>query len=112
MTLRGFRWDLKPITVEPSGRIHCFVTSCAAFAINKSQSQVSDKVAFANAPIAVTPNGSRWLWSWAFAMPQKGKQPGGALRVRDRCHQVQRLSPECNGVEEAHGADGDVDAGG
>jgi hypothetical protein len=33
---------------------------------------------FANAPIAVTPNGSRWLWSWAFAIPQKAKQPEAA----------------------------------
>src|ERR1700738_836223 len=38
--------------------------------------------------------------------------PGGALHVRDRCHQVERLSPKCHGVEKAHGADGDVDAGG
>ena len=37
---------------------------------------------------------------------------GGALHVRDRCHQVERLSPKCHGVEKAHGADGDVDAGG
>src|ERR1700720_394574 len=40
------------------------------------------------------------------------RAPGGALHVRDRCHQVERLSPKCHGVEEAHGADGDVDAGG
>jgi hypothetical protein len=36
---------------------------------------------------------------------------GGALHVRDRCHQLERLSPKCHGVEKAHGADGDVDAG-
>jgi sorbitol/mannitol transport system substrate-binding protein len=45
---------------------------------DKSQSQVADKVAFAQAPIAVTPNGSHWLWSWAFAIPQKAKQPQAA----------------------------------
>jgi len=47
------------------------------------QSQVADKVAFANAPIAVTPNGSRWLWSWAFAIPQKAKQPEAAQRFAE-----------------------------
>jgi CO/xanthine dehydrogenase FAD-binding subunit len=31
---------------------------------------------------------------------------------RYRRHQVHRLSPECYGVEKAHGAHGDVDAGG
>ena len=40
---------------------------------DKAQSQVSDKVAFAAAPIAVTPNGSHWLWSWAFAIPKAAK---------------------------------------
>src|ERR1700675_3363494 len=37
---------------------------------DKAQSQVSDKVAFASAPIAVTPNGAHWLWSWVFAIPK------------------------------------------
>ena len=45
---------------------------------DKSQSQVADKVAFANAPIAVTPNGSHWLWSWVFAIPEKSKAPDAA----------------------------------
>jgi hypothetical protein len=35
--------------------------------------------------------------------------PGGALQVRDRCHQVDPLSAKCHGVKKAHG---DVDAGG
>ena len=35
-------------------------------------------MAFANAPIAVTPNGSHWLWSWVFAIPQKAKAPEAA----------------------------------
>lgn len=49
-------------------------TSGAGPLFDKEQSQVADKVAFANAPIAVTPNGSRWLWSWAFAIPKSAKQ--------------------------------------
>ena len=40
------------------------------------------------------------------------RAPGGALHVRDRCHEVDRLAPNCHAVEKAHGADGDVDAGG
>ena len=48
-------------------------TSAAGPLYDKSQSQVSDKVAFAAAPIQVTPNGSHWLWSWAFAIPQNAK---------------------------------------
>ena len=27
---------------------------------------------------------------------------GGALHVRDRCHQLERLSPKRHGVEKAH----------
>jgi sorbitol/mannitol transport system substrate-binding protein len=32
-------------------------------------SKVADKIAFAKAPIAVTPKGAGWLWSWALAIP-------------------------------------------
>jgi polyol transport system substrate-binding protein len=55
-------------------------TSLAGPLYDKKQSQVADKVAFANAPIAVTPNGSHWLWSWVFAIPQKAKEPEAAKR--------------------------------
>jgi sorbitol/mannitol transport system substrate-binding protein len=55
-------------------------TSLAGPLYDKAQSQVADKVAFANAPIAVTPNGSHWLWSWVFAIPQKAKEPEAAKK--------------------------------
>src|SRR5271167_409147 len=45
---------------------------------DKAQSQVSDKVAFASAPIAVTPNGAHWLWSWVFAIPKAAKNAEAA----------------------------------
>src|SRR5258708_13143234 len=48
-------------------------TSGAGPLFDKSQSQVSDKVAFASAPIEATPNGSHWLWSWALAIPKPPK---------------------------------------
>src|ERR1700749_3536893 len=38
--------------------------------------------------------------------------PDGALHLRDRCHQVDPLSAKCHGVKKAHGAHGEVDAGG
>jgi sorbitol/mannitol transport system substrate-binding protein len=55
-------------------------TSGAGPLYDKSQSQVSDKVAFATAPISKTPNGSHWLWSWALAIPAKAKSADGALK--------------------------------
>ena len=78
----GFNENL---TLFASGKAALWIdaTSGAGPLYDKSQSQVSDKVAFANAPIAVTPNGSRWLWSWAFAIPQKAKQPEAAQRFAE-----------------------------
>jgi ABC-type glycerol-3-phosphate transport system substrate-binding protein len=55
-------------------------TSGAGPLYDKAQSQVADKVAFAPAPIAVTPNGSHWLWSWALAIPKSAKHPEAALQ--------------------------------
>ena len=74
----GFNENL---TLFASGKAALWIdaTSGAGPLYDKAQSQVSDKVAFANAPIAVTPNGSHWLWSWAFDIPQKAKQPQAAL---------------------------------
>ena len=78
----GFNENL---TLFASGKAALWIdaTSGAGPLYDKRQSQVSDKVAFANAPIAVTPNGSRWLWSWAFAIPQKAKQPEAAERFAE-----------------------------
>jgi polyol transport system substrate-binding protein len=55
-------------------------TSGAGPLFDKNQSQVSDKVAFASAPVDATPNGSHWLWSWALAIPKTAKNPEGALK--------------------------------
>jgi sorbitol/mannitol transport system substrate-binding protein len=75
----GFNENL---TLFASGKAALWIdaTSGAGPLYDKGQSQVSDKVAFANAPIAVTPNGSHWLWSWAFAIPQKAKAPEAAQK--------------------------------
>ena len=77
VTANGFNENL---TLFASGKAAMWIdaTSLAGPLYDKTQSQVADKVAFANAPIAVTPNGSHWLWSWVFAIPQKAKTPDEA----------------------------------
>ena len=68
----GFNENL---TLFASGKAAIWIdaTSGGGPLYDKAQSQVSDKVAFAAAPVAVTPNGSHWLWSWAFAIPKAAK---------------------------------------
>ncbi|HXE48475.1 MAG TPA: sugar ABC transporter substrate-binding protein [Ramlibacter sp.] len=48
-------------------------TIAASFISDPKQSQVADKVAFAQAPTAVTPKGANWLWAWALAIPSGSK---------------------------------------
>ncbi len=45
-------------------------TSAAGRIYDPQESQVADELGFAPAPIAKTPKGSHWLWSWALAIPQ------------------------------------------
>ena len=42
------------------------------------ESQVAGKMGYAPSPIEATPNGSHWLWSWAFAIPKAAKQAEAA----------------------------------
>ncbi len=49
-------------------------TSAAGRISNPKESKVADKVGFAKAPIAVTPNGAQWAWSWALAIPSTTKK--------------------------------------
>lgn len=44
-------------------------TSAAGGLYNPEESQVADKLGFAPAPIAETPKGANWLWSWTLAIP-------------------------------------------
>jgi len=69
-------------TVFMSGKAAMFIdaTAWGGPVVDKTQSSVADKVAYANAPIADTPNGSRWLWSWAFAIPKGSKSPEAAQK--------------------------------
>jgi len=49
-------------------------TSAAGRVYDPSQSQVADKIAFTRAPVAVTPNGSSWSWSWNLAIPNTSQK--------------------------------------
>lgn len=57
---------------------HCAMwidaTSAAGRVYDPKQSKVADKIAFTRAPVAVTPNGSSWSWSWNLAIPQTSKK--------------------------------------
>ncbi len=73
-TANGFNENL---TLFASGKAAMWIdaTVGAGSLYDKNESQVADKVAFANAPVAVTPKGSHWLWSWCFAVPKAAKSP-------------------------------------
>ncbi|MCH4562586.1 MULTISPECIES: ABC transporter substrate-binding protein [Halomonas] len=44
-------------------------TSAAGKLYDPGESDVADRLGFAPAPVAKTPKGSHWLWSWALAIP-------------------------------------------
>ena len=54
-------------------------TIAASFVTDPKQSKVANKVAFAQAPIAVTDRGANWLWAWALAVPA-GTQKADAAK--------------------------------
>ncbi|BCL69779.1 sugar ABC transporter substrate-binding protein [Vibrio nigripulchritudo] len=53
-------------------------TIAASFISDPKQSKVADKVAFAQAPIAVTNRGANWLWAWALGVPAGSKNQAEA----------------------------------
>ena len=55
-------------------------TIAASFISDPRQSKVADRVAFAQAPVAVTHRGANWLWAWALAVPAGTKQAGDAKK--------------------------------
>ncbi|CAH2801756.1 MAG: Various polyols ABC transporter, substrate-binding protein [uncultured Caballeronia sp.] len=75
----GFNENL---TLMSSGKCAMWIdaTVAAGMLYNKAQSQVSDKIGFAAAPVAVTPKGSHWLWSWSLAIPKTSKQQDAAKK--------------------------------
>ena len=75
----GFNENL---TLFASGKAAMWVdaTVAAGTLADEKESQVVGKVGYADAPIAVTPKGSHWLWSWAFAVPSVAKSPEAAQK--------------------------------
>ncbi|MDP9900556.1 ABC transporter substrate-binding protein [Variovorax ginsengisoli] len=53
-------------------------TIAASFISDPKQSKVADKVAFAQAPVAVTPKGANWLWTWNLAIPSSSTKAAAA----------------------------------
>ena len=82
VTANGFNENL---TMFGSGKAAMWIDATVAGGIleNPKQSQVVGKVGYAQAPIAVTASGSHWLWSWAFAIPTKAKNPDGAKKFAE-----------------------------
>jgi sorbitol/mannitol transport system substrate-binding protein len=82
VTANGFNENL---TLFGSGKAGMWIDATVAGGIleNPKQSQVVGKVGYAQAPTAVTANGSHWLWSWAFAIPTKAKNPEGAKKFAE-----------------------------
>src|SRR2546423_10174336 len=55
-------------------------TIAASFISDPKQSKVADKVAFAQAPTAVTPKGANWLWAWSLAIPASSTKSDAAQK--------------------------------
>ena len=55
-------------------------TIAASFISDPKQSKVADKVAFAQAPTAVTPKGANWLWAWSLAIPASSQKSEAAQK--------------------------------
>ncbi|TMH33777.1 MAG: sugar ABC transporter substrate-binding protein [Betaproteobacteria bacterium] len=55
-------------------------TIAASFISDPKQSKLADKVAFAQAPTAVTPKGANWLWAWALAIPASSQKTDAAQK--------------------------------
>jgi sorbitol/mannitol transport system substrate-binding protein len=78
-TSNGFNENL---TLMTSGKAAMWIDATVAGGMleNPKQSQVAGKMGYAQSPIQETPNGSHWLWSWAFAMPKSAKQADAAQK--------------------------------
>ncbi|MDR5884846.1 sugar ABC transporter substrate-binding protein [Vreelandella janggokensis] len=53
-------------------------TSAAGKLYDEDESDVADSLGFAPAPVAETPKGSHWLWSWALAIPASSENQDAA----------------------------------
>lgn len=63
-----------------SGRCGMWIdaTSAAGRIYDPRESEVAESLGFSQAPVAETPKGSHWLWSWALAIPASSEQQDAA----------------------------------
>jgi sorbitol/mannitol transport system substrate-binding protein len=75
----GFNENL---TLMTSGKAAMWIDATVAGGMleDSKESQVAGKMGYVPAPIEATPNGSHWLWSWAFAIPKAAKQAEAAQK--------------------------------
>ncbi|WP_394791133.1 ABC transporter substrate-binding protein [Rhodoferax sp.] len=66
--------------VEGKCGIWVDATSAGGSVTDPKFSKVTEKVAFAKAPTAVTPKGAGWLWSWALAIPESTRKEAAAQK--------------------------------
>jgi len=76
---------LENLNVFRSGKAAMWIdsTEAGSFLEDDKQSQVAGKIGYAPAPIEITPNGSHWLWSWAFAIPRMAKNQEAAQKFAE-----------------------------
>jgi len=55
-------------------------TSAAGKLYDPDESEVADSLGYAPAPVAETPKGSHWLWSWALAIPASSENQEAAKK--------------------------------
>ncbi|MBL8254407.1 MAG: extracellular solute-binding protein, partial [Candidatus Competibacter sp.] len=75
----GFNENL---TLFANGKCAMWIdaTVAAGLLYNPKQSKVTDKVGFAQAPVAKTPKGAHWLWAWTLAIPQSSDAKDAAKK--------------------------------
>ena len=72
VTGNGFTENLT-LTSEGKCAMWIDATVAGGFVANPKTSKVASKMAFARSPVAVTPRGANWLWSWALGIPKSTK---------------------------------------
>jgi sorbitol/mannitol transport system substrate-binding protein len=78
-TSNGFTENLALFSTGKCG-IWIDATVAAGTLFNPKTSSVANEVGVAPAPIAVTPNGSHWLWAWSLAIPTTSRHEAAAKK--------------------------------
>ncbi len=78
-TQNGFTESL---TAMAQGQAAMWVdaTVAAGFLTDPNQSQISDDVGFAPAPVGPVAKGNHWLWAWSLAIPETSPHQAEALQ--------------------------------